>query len=168
MGKGFLKARKEARAAQFNMLLKEYQRIESENRALKTDPQGVVGQFLNKLNVLAMQNSKLSALAASFIQIGGGSIKVPKALIDSFGNYRITIQVAGNANDEKDVTEYEFTYKKEDPNTPPPQTVTANEVAPDNSAPITVASVDSTPSVVTPTVLAPEEEAIALVEPKEE
>lgn len=140
MGKGFLTTRKTARAAEFNRLLAEYQRIEAENRMLKTDPQSVVGQFLGKLNVLAMQNNKLSALAASFIELGGGKVQVPRALIESFGNHRVTIQIVGDADDEKLVTNYEFTYKKEDPNTPPPQTVTANDVSPVDAAPITIAS----------------------------
>ncbi len=137
MGSGFLKERNKVRAAQFNQIVREAQRLEAENRALKSDPQGVVGQFLGKLNQLQLQNNKLSALAASLLQVCGGSVRVSRALLESFGNSRVIIKVEGNADTEEGVTEYIFSYEKmavEDPNKP----ITVADAPAASGAPITV------------------------------
>lgn len=141
MGTGHLRERNKVRATQFNQLLREAQRLEAENKELKTNPEGVVGKFLSQLNLLGMQNSKLSALAAALIETGGGTAVVQKALIDSFGSTRVIIKVEGNADTEEAVTEYRFTYEK--------------EAVPDSNKTVTVA--DATPASPEATVIVNEE-----------
>jgi hypothetical protein len=140
MGKGFLKERNKVRSDQFNAMVREANRLEAENRELKTNPDGVVGKFLNKLNTLAMQNNKLSALSASLIKTAGGSVKVPRSLIEGFGGHRVVIKVEGNAEKEEDTTEYLFTYEAEKVEASETPVVVTDSTPID--APLTVTSLD--------------------------
>jgi hypothetical protein len=139
MGKGFLRERQKVRSAQFNAIVKDYNRLLVENEKLKTDPEGVVGQFLEKLNIVSTQNNKLSALVASLLKKAGGKVHVAKKDIDSFSNHRVIIKVAGDADKEENVVNYEFTYEAEE--------VNAGNVPVSAEAPITV---DSLPETTAP------------------
>jgi len=138
VGKGFLRERKAVRAAQFNQIVRECQRLAAENEKLKSDPEGVVGQFLAKLNTLALQNNKLSALTAALLKAAGGKVVLAKVEIESFANHRVTIKVSGDAEKEEDVVNYEFSYDSQKVENTAPVT---------ESTPITV---DSLPNTTVP------------------
>jgi hypothetical protein len=139
MGSGFLKERQKVRSTQFNQIVREYNRILAENQQLKTNPEGVVGQFLGKLNILSTQNNKLSALSAGLIKAAGGKVVLSKSELESYNNKRVIIKVAGDADKEEDVTSYEFTYEVEE--------VNVGSVPVSEEAPITV---DSLPETMVP------------------
>jgi hypothetical protein len=135
MGSGFLKERQKVRSTQFNQIVREYNRILAENQQLKSNPEGVVGKFLSQLNTLSIQNNKLSALTAGLIKAGGGKVTISKSELESYNNKRVIIKVAGDADKEEDVVNYEFTYEVQDANTgtvsTEPITVDSDEAIPE-------------------------------------
>jgi hypothetical protein len=140
MGSGFLKERQKVRSTQFNQIVREYNRIKAENEQLKTNPEGVVGKFLTQLNTLSVQNNKLSALTAGLLKAAGGKVSLTKVDIESFSNHRVIIKVAGDADKEEDVVNYEFSYDVEE--------VTPGSVPVSEEAPITVDSETTIPDQV--------------------
>jgi len=113
MGHGILKAKKKWKL-QFNQqAIKEINRLQAENEALKSDPNSVVSQFLKQYNEVVQQNQKLHVLACSFIKMQGGKVTITKEMVDSFMGFHlyVKIETSDGVKDLKDAKEYIFTYE---------------------------------------------------------
>lgn len=111
MGRGILKRKKQLKHQFLGSLQKELERVQQENRMLKTDPESVIGKFLNEFNAVVEQNQRLSALACALITQDGGKATVKKDEIEAFQGKRLRIKI--ETPDEvklEEATEYVFTF----------------------------------------------------------
>jgi hypothetical protein len=95
---------------------KEVSRLQAENKAIKEDPNSVVGQFIGQYNDVISQNQKLSTLACALLTQGGGKVRVLREEIDVFKGKRLKIHIEVPEGVEKfdDSSEYTFSFSAED------------------------------------------------------
>ena len=119
VGRGYLKQKKALRMSLMEPLKKYAKQLEEENKALKEDPNSVIGQFIGNFRELYSQNAKLSVLAATLIKRLGDAVVVSKAELGLLQNKQVNIkwEIPDGVKPE-DATEYRFTYETKDA---PPQ-----------------------------------------------
>jgi hypothetical protein len=93
MGRGILKKKKSLKLMYLNNAIKEIERLQAENQALKTDPASVVGKFINEFNEVVNQNQRLSALACALITQDGGKSTITRDEIEAFKGKRLRVQI---------------------------------------------------------------------------
>lgn len=89
------------------------EQLETENYALKNDPNTVIGQFIGQFKELYGQNSRLSVLAACLIKkLGDEGVVLSKAEMESFQNKKINIkwEIADGETVET-ATAFTFSYE---------------------------------------------------------
>jgi hypothetical protein len=96
-----------------NQAVKEIERLEKENHALKNDPETVIGQFIGQFRELYGQNSRLSVLAACLLQRLGGASTVAVEEMESFKGHRINIkwELPEGVEKHEDAKEYIFSFE---------------------------------------------------------
>jgi hypothetical protein len=114
MGRGILKKKKSLKMMYLGQVVKELSRVQAELKAIKEDPQSVVGNFIGQFNETINQNQRLSALACALITQDGGSAKVTREEIEVFRSKRLRIHIA-TPEDEgevkfEDAKSYLFTF----------------------------------------------------------
>jgi hypothetical protein len=119
MGRGRIKDKNKIKKQYLNQAVAYIERLEAENKALKEDPNTVIGQFIGQFRELYGQNSRLSVLAACLIKQVGESVVMTKAELEQFQNKRINIkwEIADGETVET-AKEYTFTYELQEA---PPQ-----------------------------------------------
>jgi hypothetical protein len=112
MGKGYIKQKNAMKKLYLNQAVKEIERLEAENKALKEDPNTVIGQFIGQFREMYSQNSRLSTLSACLIQKLGDKVTLSKAEMEQFTSKRINIKwEIPDGVEPKDATEFIFTYE---------------------------------------------------------
>ena len=111
MGKGFARRKKTIKTMFIGQMVKEVERLRAENKALKEDPDSVVGKFIGQFNDVVDQNQRLSALSCAMIRKQGDSVKVTREEIEFFTGKRLRVNVNTEGDvDLKDATEYIFSF----------------------------------------------------------
>jgi hypothetical protein len=111
MGKGFARRKKTIKTMFIGQMVKEVERLRAENKALKEDPNSVVGKFIGQFNDVVDQNQRLSALSCAMIRKQGDSVKITREEIEFFTGKRLRVNVNTEGEvDLKDATEYIFSY----------------------------------------------------------
>lgn len=113
MGRGLIKNRNKLKRQYLNQTIKEIERLEKENLALKNDPQSAVGQFIQQYQEIYTQNSRLSVLAAALLQKIGGTSTLTKAEMEAFKGNRINIkwELPEGVEKPEEASEYVFSYE---------------------------------------------------------
>ena len=91
--------------------------LEMENKEMKTNPEGIVGQIIPQLREAISQNKRLSVLVASLIEAAGGSITVSKNSLESFESKVLNIKwaVPEGTENANSAVEFVFTYEAVSP-----------------------------------------------------
>jgi len=102
--------------------VKYIEQLENENRALKSDPDSIVGRFIGQYNEMYSQNSRLSVLCATLLKRLGEKAVLTKAEMAAFDNQRINIKwdLPEGVEKHEDATSYTFSYELQ-PNDAPQQ-----------------------------------------------
>lgn len=143
MGRG-LSRQKNAMKKQFlNQAVKEIERLEKENHALKNDPETVIGQFIGQFRELYGQNSRLSVLAACLLQRLGGTSTVAVDEMESFKGHRINIkwELPEGVEKHEDAKEYIFSF--ETIKDQPKPAVTLEEIQPTETPAVEAQAADA-------------------------
>lgn len=93
--------------------LKQYcEELERQLEQIKTDPNTTLGQVINQARELYTQNSRLSVLSASLIDLLGGKVTVKKADMEKFDNHRVVVkwELPEGVEKAEDATEFVFLY----------------------------------------------------------
>jgi hypothetical protein len=106
---GISSLKKQFHATHVTALKKELERVQTENKALREDPDSVVGKFLDNYNKVVAQNNRLSAALCGVLEENGGSATVQMATIEAFVGFRLLFDLQQNAEEKT----YTFTYRKE-------------------------------------------------------
>jgi hypothetical protein len=123
MGRGILKRKNTIKKMYLSQMIKEVERLTAENKALKEDPNSIIGKFIGQFNEVVSQNQRLSTLACAMIELQGGSVKITRDQIEVFRGKRLSIEIntpEGNVENLDTATEYVFTFKAVDAQTPAP------------------------------------------------
>lgn len=96
--------------------VKYIEKLEKENKALKEDPNTIIGQFIGQYREIYGQNSRLSVLSASLIKKLtdlGTQVRLTKEEMEQFKGHRINIkwELPEGVEKPEDATEFIFTYE---------------------------------------------------------
>lgn len=113
MGRGILKAKKNWKLRNQKQLIAEIERLSAENKALKEDPQSVVGKFINEFNEVVNQNQRLSALTCAMIEKYGEpgaqensekkGVVITRDEIENFRGKRLQVKIETPKSEGEDV-----------------------------------------------------------------
>ena len=130
MGRGFLKRKNKIKREYLGNAIKEIERLTAENKALKEDPESIIGQFIGQFNDVVSQNQRLSTLACAMIEKNGGKVQISRDQIEVFRGKRLSINIetpeGSAAENLETAAEYVFTYKATEAS-PAPVTMTPTE-----------------------------------------
>lgn len=116
MGHGRIKQKNYFKKQYLNQAVKYIEQLEKENKALKEDPNTVIGQFIGQFRELYGQNSRLSVLAASLIKKltdMGCQVRCTKEELEQFKGQRINIkwELPEGVEKPEDAAEFIFSYE---------------------------------------------------------
>jgi hypothetical protein len=113
MGTGFKKQKNAMKKQFLATAVKEIERLEKDNHALKTDPNTVIGQFIGQFREVYGQNSRLSVLAACLLSKLGGTSAVSVEEMEAFKGHRINIKwdLPEGVEKHEDAKEYIFSFE---------------------------------------------------------
>lgn len=125
MGRGLNKKRNAMKKQFLATAVKEIERLEKENHALKTDPNTVIGQFIGQFREVYGQNSRLSVLAACLLKKLGGTSAVSVDEMEAFKGHRINIkwELPEGVEKHEDAKEYIFSFESVKDQPQPPVTI---------------------------------------------
>jgi hypothetical protein len=94
-------------------VMRYIQLLEQEVEQLKTDPETVIGKLIPQMREAISQNKRLSVLAASLIENGGGRVEISKALLESFDTKVLSIkwELPEGETDPETCSKYFFMYE---------------------------------------------------------
>jgi len=113
-GKGYVTQKNAIKKMYLSQMIKEVERLQTENKALKEDPKSLIGQFIGQFNDVVSQNQRLSTLACAMIELNGGKVQIARDKIEVFRGKRLSIEIQtpeGGTENLETTTEYVFTYK---------------------------------------------------------
>lgn len=113
MGRGILKRKKQLKFMYLNQAMKEVERLTAENKALKEDPQSIVGKFIGEFNDVVNQNQRLSALTCAMIEKYGEpgaqetsekkGVVITRDEIEAFRGKRLQVKIETPKSEGEDV-----------------------------------------------------------------
>jgi hypothetical protein len=113
-------------------------KLEQEIEQLKTNPDTIVGKLIPQMREAVGQNKRLSVLAATLIEEGGGRVTVSKDKLESFESKVLSIkwELPKDETDPEKATEFIFSYD-----------AVTQEQAAQQQGQVTITSNDETPTV---------------------